>query len=1167
MVGGFGFYIIAAVSMMIFIGISWFVTSLLHLSATADMIVRMLAMGLIFAVFGLVYTWRQRRQARQSQAAAPGQAAATTADKEVEVYIRDAQTRLAQSALGKEAKLVQLPVFFLLGETGAAKTSVLVHSGVEPDLLAGQVYQDSVITSTQAVNLWLAQKSIFVEMGGKLIGDTQRCTTLIKRLSPKWRFFQRRAQAPRAAIICIDCESFLRPNAEDALTVIARNLRTRAGEISQAFGIRLPVYVLFSKLDRLAFFTDFVGNLTADEVTQVLGVTLPLRSDREQGGVYAEEESRRLTGAFDGLFYALAGKRLPFLARENDAGKLPAVYEFPREFRKLRNAVVRFLVELGRPSQLRANPFLRGFYFSGVRPVQVSNASPMARTSSAQGQRNPATRFFGSGSAPGVESALPEPLEGPKTRRVPQWLFLGHLFSDVILRDRAALGASGESIRTVLARRILVGAAAGLFLLWSFGLTVSFFRNRALENRVSEAVRGIGPSEAGGASENLPSLDALERLETLRQSVELLSSYERQGAPWSLRWGLYIGHDVYPPTRRLYFSHFRQLLFGSTQLALLEWIRKLPAKPGPNDEYKPTYDTLKGYLITTSHHEKSTRAFLSPLLLERWAAGRQIDPERDALARRQFDFYSDELFIANPFSSDNDTEAVERARYYLSQFNAIESIYQFIISEASSKNPPVNYNKRFPGSSDYVVNNKDVAGAFTVDGWKAVQEAINHLKQYFGGEAWVLGDRNYSSLDPLQVQPLLRQRYHKDFIANWRAYLANSEIVKYRSVSDAAAKLKQLSSNESYLLKLFCLASVNVSAAGDDPASAPYQPIQWVTPPNCMDHYVSEHNSPYLSALIALQTSIDRVAHAGADVKDDMVAQTQTDATNGYRVTRQIAQNFRIDQEGNVHGMVQKLMEDPIRQVEALLERLGPSQINAQGKSFCNDFLALMKKYPFDTSSKTDATLDELGNIFRNPDGKLPQFYENTLKNYIELSGNEYVRKSDSRVQINAPFLRFFNRAMAFGNALYKSGARDPALSYSMRALPAEGLKSVTLTLDGQVLKAGPSGGQSQNFTWPGRNAQGAQLSGSLGGPEFGFIAYDGLWAAFRFFGDADRFQASGSTYTLQWVPRQGQSGQPIRLDNGKALTLPFQLDLKGAPPVFQKGYLSGFQCVSEVAR
>jgi hypothetical protein len=60
-------------------------------------------------------------------------------------------------------------------------------------------------------------------------------------------------------------------------------------------------------------------------------------------------------------------------ARERRADKLgAAIYELPREFRKLRNAAVRLLVDLGRPSQLRVNPFLRGFYFSGVRPVVVN---------------------------------------------------------------------------------------------------------------------------------------------------------------------------------------------------------------------------------------------------------------------------------------------------------------------------------------------------------------------------------------------------------------------------------------------------------------------------------------------------------------------------------------------------------------------------------------------------------------------------------------------------------------------------------------------------------------------------------------------------------------------------------------------------------------------------
>ncbi len=1156
-------YLGTAVISVVFIALSWFLTGILHLPPNAEMIVRLLLMGLIMCGVALGYTWFSRRQQRKAEAAAQGgQGQVATADKEVEVFVRDAETRLAQSSLGLEAKLSQLPVFFIMGETGAAKTSIFMSSGVEPDLLAGQVYHDNAIAPTRPVNIWLAQKTVFVEAGGKLAIDAFRWTTLIKRLNPARRWFRRKAQAARAAIVCVDSEVFLKANADEQLAGTSRNLHARLGEISQTLGIPLPVYVLFTKLDRLGYFTDFVANLTNQEVTQVLGATLPLRDEKEQRGVYAEEESRRLTGAFDGLFHALCDKRPPFLARENDPKKLPAVYEFPREFRKIRNAAVRFMVDLGRPSQLRANPFLRGFYFSGVRPVVMKEAAPVAHAATTLAERRAATTLFGSDPLKASENPL---APGTRSRRVPQWLFLEHLFGDVILRDHAAMGASAHSVRTELTRRLLAISAAALCVLCSVGMTVSYFRNRALESRVADAVRAIG-RESGGAAQELPSREALERLDALRETVGLLAQYEREGAPWSLRWGLYVGHEIYPSARRLYFASFHQLLFGQSQLALLDWLKKLPAKPGPTDEYKPTYDTLKAYLITTSHHEKSTRAFLPPLLMEKWLAGRQVDPDRGALARRQFDFYSDELLIANPFSSENDTEAVENARSYLAQFNALESIYQFIIAEASRQKPAVNFNRKFPGSAAYVINDKDVAGAFSADGWKFVDNAINNVKLYFGGEAWVLGDHSYGALDPAQVGPPLRDRYHKDFIANWRAYLANSQIAPYRGISDAAMKLAQLSSNQSYLLALFCLASVNIAPASDD-AAAPYQPVQYVTPSNCADRYVQEHNSPYVSALESLQTSIDRVAKAGTDIKDDLISQTASDAANAYRATRQIAQNFRIDRDGNVHTMVQKLMEDPIRQAEALLGRLGPAQLNSEGQRMCGEFFQLAKKYPFDTGSKIDATLDDVNAIFRPGDGKLARFYENDLKNYMEKTGSGYTRKSDSRLQITDAFLRFFERAMAFSSAMYKSGAMNPSLSYSMRALPAEGLKSVTLSLDGQVLKAGAGGGQSQDFTWPGTTVHAANLAGSFGDADLGFITYDGLWAAFRFFGDADRFQAAGNVYTLQWVPRQGQAGQPIRLDSGKTLTLPFQLDLKGAPPVFQKGYLSGFHCVADVAR
>src|SRR5207302_803220 len=78
-------------------------------------------------------------------------------------------------------------------------------------------------------------------------------------------------------------------------------------------------------------------------------------------------------------------QRLRLLPRESEPTRIPGAYEFPREFRKVRNMLVQFLVDIGRPSQLRASPFLRGFYFSGVRAVvtqDVPNAGPLMQQSS-----------------------------------------------------------------------------------------------------------------------------------------------------------------------------------------------------------------------------------------------------------------------------------------------------------------------------------------------------------------------------------------------------------------------------------------------------------------------------------------------------------------------------------------------------------------------------------------------------------------------------------------------------------------------------------------------------------------------------------------------------------------------------------------------------------------
>ena len=56
----------------------------------------------------------------------------------------------------------------------------------------------------------------------------------------------------------------------------------------------------------------------------------------------------------------------------------------------------------------------------------------------------------------------------------------------------------------------------------------------------------------------------LKKLDNLRRELVDISDYEENGRPLSLRWGLYVGDQIYPDAKRVYFQRFRQLLFAET---------------------------------------------------------------------------------------------------------------------------------------------------------------------------------------------------------------------------------------------------------------------------------------------------------------------------------------------------------------------------------------------------------------------------------------------------------------------------------------------------------------------------------------------------------------------------------------------------------------------------
>jgi type VI secretion system protein ImpL len=1133
------------------------------------------------AFFGFMQQkWYTRKQKAQeaaqnaltgsgSGAGAGAGAAAGEAAGDVDTAVKDAETKMAESKIAQGAKLSQLPVIFLVGDKGSTKTTIMMHSGLEPELLSGQIYQqDNLITGTRGANFWYAKKAVFAEAGGPVWSDADGWGKLLKKLSPgKMKsVFGGKGSAPRAAVLCVDVERFLQPNASDTMASVARIVQARLQDFSKQFGISFPVYVIFTKIDRVPFFHDYVRNLSGEESTQVLGVTLPMR--KTGGGVYAEEETQRLNAMFNELFYSLCDKRIEFLPRENDAEKLPACYEFPREFRKLRAGLVQFLVDIGRPSQLSTSAFLRGFYFTGVRPIFIQDvaATPLFQQqskASAFEVGSAATTMF---SIKDVQQAMAMPMASAQQssgRKVPQWVFLSHLFNDILLEDKAAMGASEASTKTSFLQRLLLGMAAGLAVVYSLGATVSFFNNRGLEREVIDATRQIQTVRiAGGA---LPSMDDLKRLELLRQKLFQLTDWKANGRPMSYGWGLYVGDSMLPLVRQAYYNSFNQLLFSDTQSRMLSFLRSRPPKAAEADDYNYAYNTLRAHLMTTSEWKRSEGQgedkWLGETLLGRWYESREsaIGDERRGLADLQFQFYGSDLHNGNPFSTREDGDGVDKGRIYLASFSGFDRLYNAMLGEADKKSVAVNFNQKYPGSSAVVVNAKTVRGAFTKPGWKYMQDLFKARGKNFGGEEWVLMSAKYKSAAsiPENLDQLLKERYTSDYIKIWREYFFNTNVFKpYRDARVAADKLSIHSGPGAPVLALIGLGSFHTNVEGTDAyADRVRKAFQWpqvVVPPTSETAFLAGNNRPYVSGLSELQIAMNVAAGEGLAASPLTAAMTQQKAQSALMSARSVAAFPGPDIEGKLDRKILQIMEDPISAADGVFNPA--NALNAAGAAMCSQFNVINRKFPFDPTAAPEVTVDELNDLIRPGSGKFWQFYQNTLVQYLDESGNP---KNAPGVRLNPAFVTFFQQVSRLSRAFYAGGGQSPQLNYSLALngvdllLDNSQAKTGSINVDGNAAKIG---GGPVPFRWTGAQSHAVQFeyNGTT------VFKRGGTWAIFRFFVDAE-VSAQGQAYLLVWPVRGGQANN--RIANAK-----FTVDLNGAPAVFDKRFFAGLRCIANVA-
>lgn len=1147
-----------------------------------------------------VRLWRERRRSRPKPAAVDEPRGWDSDPASLRGLLGEAAARLNASERfpGKAADPLRLlsgmPLYLVVGGEGSGKTSIVANTRVEAlELLAGNAGSaEAGPTPTGVANIWLAGRALVVEIGGRhFSGDMRGWEQILKGLAtsasvPLWRrLWAGTSSGPdlKGVVCCSDLGFFVSMPDPEQIERQGQVTNERLRAIVRVFGKQCPVYTLFTKADQIKYFPEFFERLSEGDADEIFGCTLPLGAEREAGSSFAEAETRRISHAFRTLYVSLTDRRVSALFDERVSARKPAIFEFPREFNRIRQNIVSWLVQTFRPNPLEPTPVNRGFYFAGTSEV-VSAGAGSGGASTLTGKFGPsldlgATQIFRGDLTQMTSAGQPGRPGGgvPRTR----WVFLSDFFRHVLLVDPAQgafLPTRGHGFgiqsRAALISVLVVSGLA--FTLW----TSSWWNNWSLLADVREQARELGSVPASPSFP--PSLAELEALERLRVPLATLSEYGREGAPWfwfdNLRWGLYSGNDVVSPARRMYFSRLGPALLDEAA-SRLEARLSRPEELGP----PAIREGLEAAMMTSLSCDVVWNTLDSGL----WAgldAAFASDPRARDLARDQLRFYAHELESAEDPASEGipllEISPGVRAGA-LSLLNdasgATESLYQSLLGAVAHDVVGANLVDVAALTSRVLSGPGPVSIVYTPQGARLLSDLLTSADPSLESarSSCLAPDGLAASGGELTQADRTRlwNRYADEYLTVWADYLGGFRIRTSASPADAAEKLRELSGNESAILQvlqevrrqtLFDWGRYEVSTDDSDPlegALSAFTLLEGIT--SGTDVLAAEGNREYLDSLYQLSQQMERLARSN----DAAAHQRAQDALSMARASAQdLRQGFPANTRSDIDGIVGNLLEQPLAGLDLLIPPPpGPpdvltelrTELNSQVRRLCTDLQPVLRGYPFN-SSGADTSLETFRSFFQPQNGRIWATAAR-LNRLVEFQAGRWVASPEAGPPSPTPeLLAFLNKAQDISDSFFTG--TDFGFHYAI--LPEfRDQEQVVFLIDGQRGDLGDLIVR-QEYYWPNDGAQSA--AGSLETTTTVVFApmSTGPWAVFRMLGNADFESRPGGEAVLHWTDG-GRIQPPVEAELVRSFDDPDQFNAD----VFNPQFYQGFSCPQTAAR
>jgi type VI secretion system protein ImpL len=479
--------------------------------------------------------------------------------------------------------LYDLPWYMFIGAPGSGKTTALIHSGLKFPLeqLTGKEALRGV-GGTRNCDWWFTNEAVFLDTAGRYTTQDSDATAD----SAGWTEFidllrkYRQRRPVNGVILTLSAEDLM-TQGEHAREAHVAAARRRLDELGRQLGVRLPVYVMVTKCDLMAGFTEYFDDLAREGRAQVWGVTFPY--ERTLSG----EAGAQFPGEFDALIRRLNERVFARLEDERDVRRRARIFGFPQQVAALREVLAQFLTDAFASTHLERQALLRGVYFTSG----TQEGTPIDRLLVAIG-RDFAIRSDTVAASGGRGKAY----------------FIERLLKDVLIAES---GLAGVNRRLELQRAGVHAAQyAAMALITVLGIiafSVSYSRNQrylAQVNADLASLRQAPPGASPGASLGV----LLQRLDAVSAVADSANRF-RDDTPWSMRWGLYQGTSVGNAARDAYARQLDSALLSRLTLRFRDRLGDYASEP------EKLYEYLKAYLMLgqPEHLDKAHLSFLGDI--------------------------------------------------------------------------------------------------------------------------------------------------------------------------------------------------------------------------------------------------------------------------------------------------------------------------------------------------------------------------------------------------------------------------------------------------------------------------------------------------------------------------------------------------------------------------